>query len=54
VPGPTGPAVPLLGTHTVITGGMPGRQISLIATDAALLAAVLAVLLNRARPRGGT
>jgi hypothetical protein len=33
-------------THTVV-GGMPGWQISLIATGAALLAAVLAVLADR-------
>ena len=40
--------------HTVIVrtipgGGMPGWQITLIAAGAALLAAVLAVLVNRAR-----
>ena len=33
--------------HTVVTGGMPGWQIALIAVGAALLAAVLAVLLDR-------
>jgi|SoiMetStandDraft_2_1073263.scaffolds.fasta_scaffold232158_3 hypothetical protein len=33
--------------HTVIVGGMPGWQIALIAVGAALLAAVLAVLLDR-------
>jgi hypothetical protein len=35
--------------HTVVTGGMPGWQITLIAAGAALLAAILAVLLDRAR-----
>ena len=36
-------------THTIITGGMAGWQITLIAAGAAVLAAVLAVLLDRAR-----
>lgn len=35
--------------HTVMVGGMLGWQITLIAAGAALLAAVLAVLLDRAR-----
>jgi hypothetical protein len=35
--------------HTALTGGMPGWQITLIAAGAALLAAVLAVLIDRAR-----
>jgi hypothetical protein len=45
---------------TVVTGGMPGWQITLIALGAALLAAALAVLLDRASsrrraaPRSGT
>ena len=34
--------------HTVAAGGMPGWQITLIAAVAALFAAVLAVLLDRA------
>jgi hypothetical protein len=34
--------------HTVITGGMPGWQITLIAVGAALLAATVAVLADRA------
>jgi hypothetical protein len=34
-------------THTVITGGMPGWQITLIAVGAALCAAVVAVLVDR-------
>jgi hypothetical protein len=33
--------------HTVVAGGMPGWQITLIAAGTALLAAVLAVLLDR-------
>jgi hypothetical protein len=46
VPGgvPVHPAV-----HTVVTGGMPGWQITLIAVAAALLAATVAVLADRAR-----
>jgi hypothetical protein len=39
-------------THTPVTGGMPGWQITLIAAGAALLAAVLAVLIDRARAAG--
>ena len=34
--------------RTVVTGGMPGWQIALIAIGAALLAAAVAVLLDRA------
>ena len=34
--------------HTVVTGGMPGWQIALIAVAAALFAAVLAVVADRA------
>jgi hypothetical protein len=34
-------------TRTVVTGGMPGWQIALIAVGAALLAAALAVLVDR-------
>jgi hypothetical protein len=50
-PEPAGTAVvspPPVVTHTVITGGMPGWQITLIAVGAALCAAVVAVLLDRA------
>ena len=36
-------------TQVVVTGGMPGWQITLIAAGAALVAAVLAVLADRAR-----
>jgi len=35
--------------HTVVVGGMPGWQIALIAVVAALLAATVAVLVDRAR-----
>jgi hypothetical protein len=53
VPAPgRGPAVApqhLAPVHAVVTGGMPGWQISLIAAGAALLAATVAVLLDRAR-----
>jgi hypothetical protein len=35
--------------HTVVVGGMPGWQIALIAIGAAILAAAVAVLLDRAR-----
>jgi hypothetical protein len=36
-------------TVTVVAGGMPGWQIALIAVGAALLAATVAVLVDRAR-----
>jgi hypothetical protein len=42
--------VPVL---AVVTSGMPGWQITLIAAGAALLAATVAVLLDRARPPAG-
>jgi hypothetical protein len=50
-PGRGPAAVPqhLVTVHTVMTGGMPGWQITLIAAGAALLAATVAVLLDRAR-----
>ena len=35
--------------HTVVVGGMPGWQIALIAVVAAVLAATLAVLVDRSR-----
>jgi hypothetical protein len=35
--------------HTVVVGGMPGWQIALIAAATALIAATVAVLLDRAR-----
>jgi hypothetical protein len=46
-PGPAG-IVPAPAIHTVVVGGMPGWQITLIAAGAAALAAVLALLLARA------
>ena len=49
-PVPPGPAsiVPAPAIHTIVVGGMPGWQITLIAAGAAALAAVLALLLARA------
>ena len=48
-PGPGGAPVPPPVIHTVVvTGGMPGWQIALIAAGAALLAATAAVLAYRA------
>ena len=35
--------------HTIITGGMPGWQITVIAATAAILTAATAVILDRAR-----
>src|SRR5215831_11919701 len=43
------PPAPATRTHTVVVGGMPGWQITLIAASAAVLAATLAVILDRAR-----
>jgi hypothetical protein len=40
---------PVLHVRTIVIGGMPGWQIALIAAGAALLAATLAVLADRAR-----
>ncbi len=50
-PRDTGGVAPSVPTqiHTVVTGGMPGWQITLIAIGAALLASVFAVFLDRAR-----
>ncbi len=47
----TAPVVPVPATtvHVINTGGMAGWQITLIAIGAALLAATVAVLLDRAR-----
>lgn len=42
------PAPPVVLTRTVMVGGMPGWQIALIAASAALLAATIAVLADRA------
>ena len=41
--------VPATTVHVISIGGMPGWQITLIAIGAALLAATVAVLLDRAR-----
>jgi hypothetical protein len=46
---PPGTRMPPVQVHTIVTGGMPGWQIALIAVGAALLAATVAVLLERAR-----
>ena len=46
--GPAGPVQPP-SVHTIVTGGMPGWQIALIAMGAAIFAATLAVTLDRAR-----
>lgn len=48
-PEPAALGVPAPAIHTVVTGGMPGWQITLIAAGAALCAAVVAVVLDRAR-----
>ena len=48
-PGRAGPVPPPLRVHSIVTGGMPGWQIALIAIGAAILAAALAVALDRAR-----
>jgi hypothetical protein len=45
---PVAPAVPVH-AHVVVTGGMVGWQIALIAVGTAILGAILAVLLDRAR-----
>jgi hypothetical protein len=37
-------------THTVLTGGMPGWQITLLAAAAALLVAAIGVTIYRMRP----
>jgi len=51
VPAPGGSAGPVQppGVHTIVAGGMPGWQIALIATGAAIFAAALAVTLDRTR-----
>ena len=52
--GPDGPRVAPPAVIHVVTGGMPGWQITLIAIGAALAAAVLAVLADRTRARRHT
>lgn len=46
---PPSPVPAPVQVHTVIVSGMPGWQIALIAVGAALVAATIAVLLDRAR-----
>jgi hypothetical protein len=46
---PVGTTTPPVEVHTVVVGGTPGWQIALIAVVAALLAAAVAVLADRAR-----
>jgi hypothetical protein len=48
-PGPGEPVPPPVHVHTVVVGGMPGWQIALIAIGAALAAATLTALADRAR-----
>jgi hypothetical protein len=48
-PGDTYPAPAPVRIQTIVAGGMPGWQITLIAVGAALLAATAAILLDRAR-----
>jgi hypothetical protein len=47
VPPPAG--TPVVQVHTIVSGGTPGWAIALIAIGAALLAATLAVLVERTR-----
>jgi hypothetical protein len=49
VGGGDGTVAPPPTVQTVVVGGMPGWQIALIAVAAAILAATLAVLLDRVR-----
>jgi hypothetical protein len=46
---PAGTTTPPVEVHTVVVGGMPGWQTALIAVMAALIAAAVAVLADRAR-----
>jgi hypothetical protein len=45
--GPTGPVRTPPTVHAVVVGGMPGWQITVIAAGAAILAAILAVAIDR-------
>ena len=47
-PHPAGGTAGLPSAQTIVTGGMPGWQITLIAAGAALLTAAVAVLVERA------
>jgi hypothetical protein len=49
--GPAGPASAPSVARTVVVGGMPGWQIALIAIGSALIAAALAVVVDRLRQR---
>jgi len=46
---PVPPGAPPVQMHTIVTGGTPGWLVALIAIAAALLAATVAVLVDRAR-----
>ena len=48
-PGPSSGGTAGLPAQTIVTGGMPGWQITLIAAAAAILGAAAAVRLDRAR-----
>ena len=48
-PGPSSGGTAGSPVHAIVTGGMPGWQITLIAAAAAILAATLAVPLDRVR-----
>ena len=48
-PGTGGGTVPPPPVQTIVAGGMPGWQIALIAVAAAVVAATVAVLLDRTR-----
>jgi hypothetical protein len=52
-PNPSSPGRVTTQIHTIVTGGMPGWQITPIAAAAALVAATMAVLVDRARIRVG-
>ena len=47
-PGGDGGGARATQVHTIVTGGMPGWQITLIAVAAAVIAAAVAVILDRA------
>ena len=49
IPDDGGPAVPAPAVRVVTVGGMAGWQITVIAVGAALIAAIAAVVLDRAR-----
>ena len=47
-PGDYGPVQPPPQVQTIVTGGMPGWQVTLIAVAAAVIAATVAVIVDRA------